>query len=108
MIDREPQCIETIQSLFADDEMMMEIVALFVAELPDRIATLEMAFHGSDLELLHRTAHQLKGAFGSYGFDQLTEPTRKLEESTSRANVDHSEVQRDMEDLISFCRRIRA
>jgi len=51
---------------------MGELVEMFVDEMPERIALLGEALASGDRESLERTAHQMKGSAGSYGFDQLT------------------------------------
>lgn len=61
------------RSDFADDPDMAEIVALFVSELPQRMAAMQAALAGNDIERLRTLAHQLKGAAGGYGFPKLGE-----------------------------------
>jgi histidine phosphotransfer protein HptB len=96
----------TIHSSLANDEMMAELVEVFVSEIPTRLQTLQSAFAANNIELLHRTAHQLKGAFGSYGFDQLTEPATRLEMSVQTCSGDLQKVQRDLDYLASMCKRL--
>lgn len=96
-----------IYSTFASDEMMSELVELFVSEIPDRVKTLETAYATPDSELLRRTAHQLKGAFGSYGFDALTAPARQLEHSLE-TNAEWDEVRQHLDYLISLCGQMTA
>lgn len=91
-----------IYSSFADDEMMSELVELFVSEIPDRVQTLEEAYAAPNKELLRRTAHQLKGAFGSYGFDSLTAPARKLEHSLE-VDDQWDQVRQHLDDLVALC-----
>lgn len=97
----------TIHSSFADDEMMAELVDMFVSEIPDRVKTLEGAYADSDFELLRRTAHQLKGAFGSYGFETLTAPARELEASLDK-HASTEEVRQYLDKLVGFCERMSA
>jgi HPt (histidine-containing phosphotransfer) domain-containing protein len=68
-----------IYSPLAEDPDLREIVAQFVAEIPDRQATLAASFEQGDAELLARTAHQLKGAVGSYGFEAAAPYAAALE-----------------------------
>jgi histidine phosphotransfer protein HptB len=96
-----------IYSIFADDPVLSELVGMYVAEMPDRIAALEQAFAGGDREVLRRAAHQMKGAAGSYGFDCLTQSAAALE-TTVRGDLPEVEIQRSLEDLVRLCRRIRA
>lgn len=64
--------VESIYSSLAADPVLGEIVEIFLEEIPSRIETLVSQAAAGDWEALGRTAHQLKGAFGSHGFDQLT------------------------------------
>ena len=61
----------------------------------------------TDRESLRRTAHQMKGAAGSYGFDPLTDAAAELE-SAVRENQPRERIQNALEELIGRCRRIRA
>lgn len=70
---------ELIYSVYGDDEDLAEMVEIFVGEIPHRVQTLSDALLGGRLEDLRRTAHQLKGAGGSYGFGLLSEVSAKLE-----------------------------
>ena len=75
-----------IFSTLANDRVLGELVKMYVAEMPDRMAALENAYSGGDRELLRRTAHQMKGAAGSYGFHGLTQSAAALE-SAVRGNL---------------------
>jgi HPt (histidine-containing phosphotransfer) domain-containing protein len=99
--------VEAIFSTYGGDPVLGEMVELYVAEMPDRIAALERAFSDGDCESLRRTAHQMKGAAGSYGFDLLTEAAAELE-SAVRENQPLQRIQQALEELIGLCRRIRA
>jgi CheY-like chemotaxis protein/HPt (histidine-containing phosphotransfer) domain-containing protein len=70
-----------IESAYADDPDMVEVIDGFVAALPERIGALLDSFAGGDYETLERLAHQLKGAGGSYGYPLLTQQARKLEQA---------------------------
>ncbi len=63
----------------ADDGLLADIVASFVARLPEAIAGAERAWADRDLGALARFAHWLGGTGGSLGFEVLTEPSRELE-----------------------------
>ena len=54
-----------------------------------------------------RTAHQLKGAAGSYGFDAITPVASKLELQLSHG-VDHKVVAETVQQLIALCQKATA
>jgi histidine phosphotransfer protein HptB len=68
-----------IFSRFAGDEHWQELLEAFVAQLPQRLATLEQAIVVNDVQTLMVLVHQLKGACGSYGFDEITPLAERLE-----------------------------
>ena len=98
----------SIHSSMADDEVMSELVKMFVSEISDRIQTLRSAFDAKDGELLNRTAHQLKGAFGSYGFEALTEPAALLEQSSKKWPDNLQRIEEELNTLASLCQRLSA
>ena len=59
---------DLIQSSFAADLDMKEILGEFVAKLPERVDELGRLLSGGNLDELRRAVHQLKGAGGGYGF----------------------------------------
>ena len=96
-----------IYSTFGGDPELGELVELFVHELPDRISTLEEAFASKDENTLRGTAHQLKGAGGSYGFDQLTPLAAAVELAESGGEPEEN-IWRALQQLITVCQQFRA
>ena len=96
-----------VYSTLGSDPDLGELVEMFVEEMPDRIAVFEAALAGGDLESLRRSAHQLKGAGGSYGFDQLT-PLAEAAEFAARDGEPEEVIQRTVLELLNVCRRLRA
>lgn len=96
-----------LYSTLATDADLAELVELFVAEMPQRIGQLRGDFQGQNWEHLGRTAHQLKGAAGSYGFHQLTPVAAELE-SAVRAKAPVAEVEQCLEQLTALCRCLRS
>ena len=99
--------VEPIHSRLADDPILGEIVAIFVEEMPSRITSLQDHLAKSDWNELGRTAHQLKGALGSHGFDELSPAAKQLEDAV-RNNEPVEAIRSKAEELISMCDRITA
>lgn len=93
-------------SELADDPDLAEIVELFVAEMPGRVANLEARFEQRQWAELERAAHQIKGAAGSYGFNQLTPAAARLE-AVVRRFEDEGAIREALEALTRFCRGVR-
>ena len=90
-----PHTTETpIFSEFGHDEDFAELIEVFVDALPERMQNLQLAVVRHDIAEARRLAHQLKGAFGSYGFHPLTDVLQQLEvdlhDNSSRSQVQHS------------------
>jgi len=96
-----------IFSDFGGDIDMGELVEMFVDEMPERIALLGETLASGDMESLKRTAHQMKGAVGSYGFDQLT-PYAAAVESSVRDGQPEEQIRQAVGELIDLCQRCRA
>lgn len=98
---------EPLYSTFGGDEDLGEIVEMFVDEMPERISTLLGQLNSSDWEALRRSAHQLKGAAGSYGFATIS-PCAATLESSIREELPEEQIHQAVEELVAMCRRTRA
>lgn len=96
-----------LRSVFRDDPDMVELIDLFVAELPERVRLLQDMAAKGDANGLRRLAHQLRGASGGYGFEALGQRAASLE-AALKAESDADIVRRRVEDLIQLCSRIAA
>jgi HPt (histidine-containing phosphotransfer) domain-containing protein len=72
---------QTLYSQYADDPDFAPLLAVFVEELPDRVDQMNRAWLADSLEEVARQAHQLKGAGGGYGYPQISDTARALEEA---------------------------
>jgi HPt (histidine-containing phosphotransfer) domain-containing protein len=83
------------------------LLDLVVAEMSNRINALEPQAESGDWEQVRRTAHQIKGSAGSYGFDIITHSAGKLEHIAGEG-CQVEEVRLALDELLSLCRRLRA
>jgi HPt (histidine-containing phosphotransfer) domain-containing protein len=74
--------------LVQDDPSLADLVLQFVGGLEGRIAQMEAALTAADFETLRRSAHQLKGSGGGYGYPILTEKAAELEQFARRQALD--------------------
>ncbi len=79
---------EAIQSQFAADPDMTEVIDAFVARLPAAIAAMSEALGNNCFEELRRLAHQLKGSGGGYGYPSLTDQALRLEQAAKADDVE--------------------
>ena len=97
---------EYLYSRLACDPDLGGIVDLFVEEMPGRAAALLAHLNSGDWEGVRRTAHQLKGAAGSYGFDPIS-PCAGQVESSIRDGRPEDEIRALVDELIAMCHRTR-
>jgi histidine phosphotransfer protein HptB len=95
-----------VYSRLAVDPDLSEIVDMFVEEMPGRVATLLDQLNAGDWEDLRRTAHQLKGAAGSYGFDLISPSAGKVE-AAIRDQESEERIREVLEELVDLCKRAR-
>lgn len=80
------QDLGVIRSSFADEPEMADLIALFVDDVPEKIARLQQAIEAEDIQAVRTFAHQLKGAAGGYGFETLTPVALELEQTAAAAS----------------------
>ena len=71
---------QKIVSQFASDPDMVELVQMFVDEMPHRVRAIQDQWRAHSFTDLRRTAHQIKGASGGYGFPTVGQVAAKLEQ----------------------------
>jgi CheY-like chemotaxis protein len=82
-----------------DEELMHEVVRLFLEDCPARVAAIEDAARRRDAAALRAAAHALKGAAGNLGAPGLFEAARVIERIGDECRMDAAE---------SACRRLAA
>ena len=97
---------EHVYSRLANDPDLREIVELFVEEMPGRVANILEQLQAADWEGLRRSAHQLKGAAGSYGFDPISPSAGKVE-AAIRDGEPEARIRETVDELIDLCTRAR-
>ncbi|MCE5266863.1 MAG: Hpt domain-containing protein [Planctomycetaceae bacterium] len=95
-----------VYSRLGDDPELAEIVDLFVDEIPQRASVLLRQLHEKDWEALRRTAHQLKGAAGSYGFEPVS-PCAARVEAAIRDGLPEEQIRHSVMELVDICGRLR-
>jgi HPt (histidine-containing phosphotransfer) domain-containing protein len=94
-----------LTSTYADDPDMIDAIAQFVKDLPEQVAEMQDLLEGANLSQLQTKVHQLKGAGGGYGFDEVTRLAGTAEQSI-KDNKDVEQVRSNVESLLATIRRI--
>jgi histidine phosphotransfer protein HptB len=97
---------ECVYSRLGSDPDLGEIVDMFVEEMPGRVATIVGQLNAADWDGLRRTAHQLKGAAGSYGFDAIS-PSAGRVEAVVRDGEPEERIRAVVDELVDLCSRAR-
>jgi HPt (histidine-containing phosphotransfer) domain-containing protein len=99
---------QPIQSQLANDPEMVELIDLFVGELPKRIASLTEAWRTQEFQSLQRLAHQLKGSCAGYGFPAIGKAAATVEDcirTHSPESIKLEELAANVKELITLCNR---
>lgn len=102
-----------IYSQLADDPDMVELVEMFVSELPNRVEAVLQHWQNRDFRELRRLVHQLKGSSGGYGFSELGRAAAQLEHELG-VIIDRNEqneidkIRNGVDELVELCQRVRA
>jgi HPt (histidine-containing phosphotransfer) domain-containing protein len=101
----EPDPAGVIRSSFSYEPRIMQIVPDFVNGLPAKVRAISDSLKSNDLATVQQIAHQLLGACGGYGFDPVSGPARKLEQSIQEKQ-DAETISSNVEALTAMIRRI--
>ena len=75
--------------------------------MPDRIDALAAQAQNRDWSQLARTAHQIKGSAGSYGFKSITPYAARLEKA-AKDGLQEEQIISALDELLDLCRRMRS
>lgn len=78
----DPTTLETLRGLQdeGDDDLLAELIDLFLEDAPGRVAGMRAAIDCEDWTALASFAHSLKGSCGSLGALQMAEVCARLEQ----------------------------
>jgi HPt (histidine-containing phosphotransfer) domain-containing protein len=94
-----------IKSKLLNNPRVMKVIPEFVAGLPGEVDKLTDLLNHNDLAALQNVVHQLRGSSGGYGFDAVTVPATKAEESIKAGSAMES-ITMEIKLLIDVIRRI--
>ena len=78
--------------LSGDDELMTDVIRLFLEDLPVRLAAIKDAVTGRNADALRAAAHALKGAAANLSAGGLFEAARVLERVGAESRMDAAEA----------------
>lgn len=99
-----------LQQVEGDEKLLQEIVAIFVDEAPKLLAKLREGIVSRNLELLERTAHNLKGQLGYLGASSAAQMSRELEDTGHHGDLPRAqrivdELEKQITELMESMRQ---
>ncbi len=90
-----------------DMEFLKELIEIFKADCPERLAGISRAIKEKDFNALDETAHSLKGSSGNLGLTRVYELSWKLEkmgkaENIKGANKTFKQLEEELERVKNF------
>jgi CheY-like chemotaxis protein/HPt (histidine-containing phosphotransfer) domain-containing protein len=95
----------TIYSSQAENRRISTIIPEFVEGLSGAVQNMIDLLERNDLDALKKIVHQLRGTSGGYGFEPITDPATKAEDSI-KAGKAPEEIAVEINSLIEVIRRI--
>jgi two-component system, sensor histidine kinase and response regulator len=80
------------QRLGGDDELMSDVILIFLEDLPARLAEIRAAVNGRNADALRAAAHALKGSAGNLSAGGVFEAARVLERIGAESRMDAAEA----------------
>lgn len=94
-----------LKSDLGGDPEMLELVQMFLADMPDRLRELEDAWGAERREALSILAHQLKGCCAGYGFPSVGQAAGALESGLKDPARELESLKSEFESLVELCSR---
>ncbi len=91
-----------LQSEFAHDPDVADLIPAFLASLPGQLAEMREALQHGDFERLTRLSHQLKGAGGGYGYPTITNAAGRVEHAGRTGDAEGAAL--SLSALETLCR----
>ncbi len=95
-----------LRSQFAGDPEMLDLIRVFLDELPARVSSIRASLDAGRASDLMRLAHQLKGAAGGYGYPTIGDAAGRVEEDLKRVSSVGGElegIRGAIDELLMLC-----
>jgi signal transduction histidine kinase/HPt (histidine-containing phosphotransfer) domain-containing protein len=88
-----------------DDAEVRQFLPAFIADLPVQVSQLLALLQNQDIAAVRDLAHQIKGTAGMYGFMQLTDAARQLEQTLDSTAATEA-IAAGLHSLVELIRRV--
>lgn len=79
--------LATLMIDVGDKKIVRELVLKFIAEFPGKLLAMKNKISTAEYEFIQRMAHELASLSGTYGFSQLSELLRNVEQGAAQKNA---------------------
>jgi HPt (histidine-containing phosphotransfer) domain-containing protein len=85
----DPAVLDRLRQLSAPGEpdVLAEVLAVFTADLPVRLARLRDALQAADAPAIQKLAHSVKGSAGNIGARSLFDISRRLDDASKAGDL---------------------
>ena len=77
---------ELLDRVGEDEELVQELIELFLEDYPNKITGIEEGLKNADADLVHTSAHGLKGSCGNLSFNSVAEYAKQIESAGKEGN----------------------
>ena len=86
----DPSVIASLRQLTppGEPDVLVEVLKLFVHEVPKKILTLQTALDAGDAAQVGRAAHSLKGSSGNIGAAAMLEVCRRIDDAAKTGDLE--------------------
>jgi two-component system sensor histidine kinase/response regulator len=84
--------VSILERLDGNEELLAELIQLFLEEAPLLIATMREALQKADMPTLGRTAHSMKGAASNFLAYGVANAALNLEKETKNGDIESSKA----------------
>ncbi len=97
-----------VERVAGDGELLRQVVELFCADTPPRLAELARALDSGDLKLARETAHALKGGVSMFEADPAFRAAVRMEDLVPHATTEElrAALQRVEDEYLRLCREL--
>ena len=84
---------ELLALMEGDQELLQELIEVFLEDAPQRIAAVRSALAARDAELLYKAVHTLKGSAGNFGAPEVVGHALQLEAHARAGDIDSALIE---------------
>ncbi|HDR05859.1 MAG TPA: Hpt domain-containing protein [Candidatus Marinimicrobia bacterium] len=101
---------ELMERIGNDEELMEQLIELFLEDYPTRVAEIEAGFSEGNSEKTRKAAHTLKGMSGNLAFHQVYHTAKKMEDYASEKKMEeaeklHNQLQKEIARVLEHFNR---